>query len=1007
MERVKKPVCIILFLCGALLACIGENTVRDDWRENRFAEARLTGVKWKVKDQPDLSTSCDDTPASREEALTLLGVAYGNCLDKAVRMVGRYAKEDLDAAYLTRYERRHDPVDLLHALDTAKGFNRALALEWLGLNREAIHAWDEVAKEGSDWSSEAAARRDRLQRLPDPLREWSSKALAEALERRDLAALTKIARAFPADAAPLFEKSDLLDRERARLFATALAAAGERYPQAVVDAMARTKDPQALKLGLVAFRSKDYLRAVALLERAGNPLHIAARYYVVASGGSISWLDAAVPYLKPEYRELGSRIHSYRANLLEFSDKYLEAHAAYERALVFAKGDATGMARVHCRRSANYGFIGDAEEAFREAHRAVVLLDDVADTNTRHLTYGSAALAARALGYPLIALHYQNAAVEGIQRSVIAATADELGDAKLELAGALYRRAEVHLALGNDDNVAGDLEQAARLAEAVDRPESRDLFRMRILDVQAQAQSKTDPVRAVATFSEAIQLAEEQDSTYRAMLRFKRAAARRSAGDPHADEDITAAMTILSSEVRTALVRNPEAASRPLWDPYFLRFQEMYRDLIESRAALDDAEGSFFYAEMARAFEPMQILLQSGSPPQGFRPIATVEDLRAARAKLPEDTVILQFMVLPERTLTWVVTREQVALIRQSAAKPKVERWVANAAAAVASAQPESFLTTMLAVTAELFRAPLEHAGRTKTRIVIVPDETMSGLPFNALAGIDGDGYLIEQASIAVSGSTSLYLYALARDGQLSANHNPRVLLIGDPAFPSAMFPPLPYAKAEVEELAREYRPEAATFTGSDATVRNFLAKGREAGIIHFAGHGVANRQMPWQSRLLFAPAGQESGELTAEMLMKNLPVLEHTRLVVLGACSTAGEASVGPQGLAPLVRPFIGARVPAVVGTLWTVKDASTKRLLVSLHCHYRHGDDVAVALRKAQLERLRESDNDHAMNWAAFQVVGYAASPYPRSIAQENASSDHLCTQDSLHRPDGLHPQ
>jgi CHAT domain-containing protein len=246
----------------------------------------------------------------------------------------------------------------------------------------------------------------------------------------------------------------------------------------------------------------------------------------------------------------------------------------------------------------------------------------------------------------------------------------------------------------------------------------------------------------------------------------------------------------------------------------------------------------------------------------------------------------------------------------------------------------------------------------------------------------------------------------------LSNDHNPPVLLVGDPAFPvgDPAFPSerLEQAREEVTELARDDYRGAEVLTDTAATVRNFLAKARNAGIIHFAGHGLASPQLPWQSRLLLAPDGAESGELSAEQLMKELPVLERTRLVVLGACSSVGGGPLGPQGLPPLVRPLIGAGVPAVVGTLWDVRDASSKQLLVSLHCHYRHGDDVAVALRYAQLEMLRKQEPTMtAMHWAAFQVVGYAASPYPRRIALEDSNSEHLCTQNSFLGPDGLHPQ
>src|SRR5215213_9803938 len=171
MEHVKRPVCIVLFLCSAAMACNREDPNPGDGREKR--------------------------PQARAD-----------------------------------FAATGDPVDLLRTLETAKGFDRALALERLGLTREAIHAWDQVAREDCGRSIEATEHRKRLEQRPDPLHEWNPENLEEALERRDIAKLTKIVRAFPADAAQLFEKSDLRDRERARLFATALAAAGEHYPMA-------------------------------------------------------------------------------------------------------------------------------------------------------------------------------------------------------------------------------------------------------------------------------------------------------------------------------------------------------------------------------------------------------------------------------------------------------------------------------------------------------------------------------------------------------------------------------------------------------------------------------------------------------------------------------------------------------------------------------------------------------------------------------------------------------
>jgi CHAT domain-containing protein len=884
----------------------------------------------------------------------------------------------------TRIERIDDPVLLLRALDTAKGPNRALVLEKLRLTKEAIYAWNETARQNPQRPDEARRHIDALQKLSHSVKPWNSDEIDRALERRNEAELTKIVHAFPADAAQYFERYVLRDRERARLFAKVLAGAGEHYPQAVIDAMDRTTDRVALDRGLDAFRKGDFQRAAMLFERAGNPLSLAAYYYAAAGQFSRALLDTAIPRLKPEYRELSFRIYTFHAYLLESADQYLEAHADYKRARAVANGEATLTAAILGREGFNFATIGNAEEAFRDAHRALNLLPSVANLDARNHAYAGAAKAAAQLGHPNTALLYQSAAVEDAQRAVIAAPASQA--AKLELSVAFRQRAEFHVQLEQGTEARDDLQQAADLAEAAQRTDRRDLMRMRRLEVEGQSLLKSDPTSAVRVFSEAIELAKSQDSTYRAVLHFERGAARRKAKDPRADEDDAAAIEILRNEVRNALTINPQAVTELLWTPYFSRFRDWQDELIESRILEGDIEGALVYDELARAFEPMQILLQSRSPE--FRFIQTRADLQEARAGLPEDTVILQYLVLPKRTFTWVITRERLEIIQQRATKAEVQRWITK--------------NYMRAAYAELFDAPLKRAGSTKTRIVIVPDESMQGLAFNSLETAK-ERYLIERASIAVDSSTSLYLYALARDRQLSADRNPTPLLVANPAFEG--YDPIPHAEEEVAELSRNYYPGAAMLVGPAATVQGFLAGAKSATIIHFAGHAVSASENPWQSRLLLAPHGQESGELTAQRLLQKLPELRRTRLVVLSACSTFGGGSAGDHGLTPLARPFTAANVPAVVGSLWDVNDASTKDLLVFFHCHYRHGDDVAVALRNAQLAMLRKKDTVGA--WKAFQVVGFAASPYPRSAALEEPSSEHVCTQNSLLGPDGLHSQ
>jgi CHAT domain-containing protein len=554
--------------------------------------------------------------------------------------------------------------------------------------------------------------------------------------------------------------------------------------------------------------------------------------------------------------------------------------------------------------------------------------------------------------------------------------------------------------LERDDEAENDLQEASRLAEAINDPGMRQLLQMRVSEVRGQALLQSNPARAEAHFTKAIELATNQDSSYRAVLYFKRAAARRNAGMANADDDIAEAFRILHEEATHLLDNSRRGAYESLWSPYFSRFQDMYQDMIVRRIGDGDKEGAFLYAEQARAFEPMYLLLQSRSVPPGFRKIETASDLQHALAELPDDTAILQYVVLPERTFTFILTRGHLEWLAQRDGASVIAGWVRQVNDAVRSKQPSSFTQPMRAAYDGLFGVPLAMAAvKNRKRIVIVADGPMYELPFAGLQGTREEGFLIDRHSVATAGSTSLYLYALARDHQFPANQRPEALIVGNP--PGKHLPSLPYAEEEAIQLAHDY-PGSKLLLGPDATIETFLASIKHTTIVHFAGHATAS---PSNSMLLLAPHGSDTGELTAERLMTGLSELQRTRLVLLAACSTADGRGVGPEGLAPLVRPIIAANVPAVVGTLWSVRDATAKDLMLSLHCHYRNGDDVAVALQKAQRAMLRS--NVPAMDWAPFQVVGYAASPYAHPIAMEKTTNDDLCSQDPLHRPDGLHPQ
>lgn len=980
-----KPVRILLVLCSTLLACNRENPVRSGFGDGPLVKPRL---------EAPTRSLCPEPIDSRDRARRLLVSAEKACLDRTVRVIGKLWPDDLPAAYLVRAERNDDAVDLLRALDRATGVNRALALQELGLTADAIAAWNAVAGQGSAWSEEARRRRDALMAAGDPMEEW----------RRLHATPRKLAQTFPSEAARELLDSGLPDSAAARIIAATLAENGDPYLREALDAMSRPGSEAAMRAYRAACASgqaPDYDRAAALLERAGNPLHLYARFSAAAArytaADIVRELDALIPATDSRYRMLASLLHMLRANALEQRSSYFLALPEYDAALGFAGQSATLHAKILSRRSVNHATVGSGEKGFRDTLELLRYLPQVPDLRTHTHAYGSAAQVASELGFHKTALLYRNAGIAIAQKALPRATADERQNALHVLAVAFRERANTHTHLKDFAAAEVDLRRAKALVEGMNKPDRRQYLRKRLHEVEGEIRMATDPAAAVAAFRRAIEEAEAQHSTYRAVLHFKLADARRRNGEAHADDDVENAFEILRKEATHLLDATKRGEYEDLWSVYFSRFQQRHRENIRSMVEQRKIEDAFVRDEQARAFEPLYVL-QSRSAPPGFRSITSRQTLDRNLDDLPEDTVILQYLVLADRTYVWVLRRgEKIQLVRLRATEEHINGWREGVLEALHTRRPDLFATAMRSVYAELFSTPLR--GVDGKHLVIVPDGPMHGLPFAALEATDG--YLIERRvkSLATDGSTSRYLYARKRDAQFRQDGRPSVLLAAATVFnPAIALDPLPKAREEVEELHRESYPQAFVLRGAEVTVPRFLDAARGATIIHFAGHAIPFPRKPWDSQLMLA-----GGELTAGALMRELSQLERTRLVVLGACSTAGGQPVGPEGLAPLVRPIIAANVPAVVGTLWDVKDATAKDLLVSLHCHYRHGDDVAVALRAAQLERLQEDES--AMTWAPYQVVGYARSPYGGSL--EKTPNDAVCAHHSLQRSDGLHPE
>lgn len=918
-------------------------------------------------------------------------------------------------------------------------FNLARAEEALWLTRDAEAAWNELRSAPSGRIRRAAEERWSVtgKRLGwEAATQWplNRGRLSDAVRNGDRAALTQLIAPYPGAAERYVENEILLAWARARNSAEeseqlrlAIAISdevakitGDRYllddlnliEGAASNSAALEKIRNAHVLLGVARSSPRpdaaaYRPAVAALEEVGSPLGAGARVdlaiALTLSRQSLAEIRAALDPAETFAQQHGywnvwARVQAHRGYLLVYREsRYVDALAAYDAALrTFERlHDGEAAANVHTRKNGILQILGRCDLAWQEAFLALRDAGRLIDFGGRHITLGEAATAALCLDAPHAALRYQEAAVRLVQDLLSSSaksdhrTIDLLRD---NLSIALRARAAIEIRLDRREAARRDTSEAVRLANETHREENRsihDALMARVDEIEGQLSLRDGkPDRAAAAFSRALRIPNVYH-TFHAALLAERAEAYRKAGETkRAENDLIATLAELRSEESNILLTRRRGSGEKLWSSYFERPQDAYDTLIRMLADQHRNIEAFDTAERARGFEPLNLVLDSGQAPEEFRRLVIDRQplsLKTIQSELPRGTFILEFAAGADRTLSWIVSHDDFAVTSAS---------VGNADIRALSAAIEQGARTATGSRKDLARAydalfakPLAKIAAMRggnlpsRRLVVVPHGFIHALPIAALWNSRAHHYLVQDWTVAIAPSATLYVFSLIRDALLpSAPEQQHELLIGDPAFDTQLdiakgLNRLPLAREEVRQIQQVYGDTSEVVPPINATVPHFLDAAHGSTVVHLAGHAIVNPNEPYHSALLLAPSPHQTGVIEAEELLASLRP-ERARVFVLSACSSAGGVPIGAEGLGPLVRPLAGAGLPAVVGSIWSIHDLPSKQVMVAFHRHYHSGNDVASALRMAQLDAILA--DERVLTWAPFEVIGFASSPY-----------------------------
>jgi CHAT domain-containing protein/tetratricopeptide (TPR) repeat protein len=396
-------------------------------------------------------------------------------------------------------------------------------------------------------------------------------------------------------------------------------------------------------------------------------------------------------------------------------------------------------------------------------------------------------------------------------------------------------------------------------------------------------------------------------------------------------------------------------------DRHPLPFDGALRALLGPRDAPKNLESIFLWSQRRTGAALARATGGLGSE----RPVTLLE----AQRGLGTDDALVHYLVVDSLVAAIVVTRKGAALVPLPITLPRLQALIDRVR------RP---LVTTYGGRIDLSRArydesaardlnasllgPLESQLAGYRRLAIVPDGPLVYLPFEALLtgrlASGGPEYLIDRFEIVYLPSAEF----LRRPTGSSSRRVDRTLRI------LAVENAVSAGEQEIAAMRAAWPASAiTTLVGAQATETSVREAAHSHAILHLAAHGIADGRDPLASHLKLRPDGANDGYLHVnEIAAEGF----RGRLVVLSGCETLVGPDYRGEGLMGLARAFLAGGSAAVIASRWPVGPA-TAELMGGFYRRLARGEDLATALRNAQLDLRRNPRRAHPFHWAGFVLV------------------------------------